>query len=104
MSAAPVEPTTLPEIPGFRLLALLGRGGMGEVYLAEELGIGRRVALKRIATEPALGRREPRERFRREAQTMARVSHPHIVQIHRRGEHEGRDFLVMELVEGGTLA
>jgi serine/threonine protein kinase len=97
-----VEPATLPEIPGYRLLARLGRGGMGEVYLADDLGLGRRVALKRIAAEPH--GQEPRERFRREAQTMAQVSHPHIVQIHKRGEHEGHDFLVMELVEGGTLA
>jgi serine/threonine protein kinase len=101
-----VEPVTLQEIPGYRLLTRLGRGGMGEVYLADDLGLGRRVALKRIAADPSPGLegQESRERFRREAVTMAQVSHPHIVQIHKRGEYEGCDFLVMELVEGGTLA
>jgi len=100
------EPATLPSIPGYRLLARLGRGGMGEVYLADDFGLGRRVALKRIASEssPCFDGQRLRERFHREAQAMAQVSHPHIVQIHKRGEHEGHDFLVMELVEGGTLA
>jgi hypothetical protein len=96
----------LPEIPGYRLLAVLGRGGMGEVYLAEDEALGRRVALKRITLGLSTGLHGEgaRERFRREARTMARVSHPHLAQVHALREHAGSDYLVIELLEGGTLS
>jgi hypothetical protein len=100
------EPAPLPEIPGYRLLAPLGRGGMGEVYLAEDEVLGRRVALKRITLDlsTSLHGEEARERFRREARTMARVSHPHLAQVHALREYAGSDYLVIELLEGGTLS
>jgi tRNA A-37 threonylcarbamoyl transferase component Bud32 len=83
---------------------LIGRGGMGEIYLARDRTLGRTVAVKllaeRLAEEPEL-----RERFRREALTAARLSgEPHVVTIFDVGEHEGRPFIVMEYLPGGTLA
>lgn len=83
---------------------LVGRGGMGEIYLAHDRVLGRTVAVKllaeRLAEEPEL-----RERFRREALTAARLSaEPHVVTIFDVGEHAGRPFTVMEYLPGGTLA
>jgi eukaryotic-like serine/threonine-protein kinase len=82
---------------------LVGRGGMGEIYLAHDRVLGRTVAVKllaeRLAEEPEL-----RERFRREALTAARLSSvPHVVTIFDVGEHAGRPFTVMEYLPGGTL-
>jgi serine/threonine protein kinase/Tfp pilus assembly protein PilF len=89
----------MPEIPGYDLLAELGRGGMGVVYLARQVSLKRLVALKMIlnATPDTLAR------FQTEAQAVARLSHPNIVHIHEIGEHEGRPFLSLEFVEGTTL-
>jgi tetratricopeptide (TPR) repeat protein len=83
---------------------LVGRGGMGEIYLAHDRMLGRTVAVKllaeRLAEEPEL-----RERFRREALTAAKLSaEPHVVTIFDVGEHAGRPFTVMEYLPGGTLA
>jgi serine/threonine protein kinase/tetratricopeptide (TPR) repeat protein len=87
----------------YRVLAQLGRGGMGEVYLAEDLRLRRRVALKVLSSSLA---GEPRslERFQREARSVAALNHPNIVTLHSVEEAEGLHFLVMELVEGETLA
>ena len=87
----------------YRVLEKLGRGGMGEVFLAEDLRLGRKVALKVLRPELTA---DPRhlERFEREARSVAALNHPNIVTIHSVEEYEGLHFLVMELVEGETLA
>jgi eukaryotic-like serine/threonine-protein kinase len=86
----------------YRVLELLGRGGMGEVYAAEDLKLRRRVALKVLPVEMAENP-ERRRRFEREAQAVAALNHPGIVTIYS-VEHVGdRSFLTMELVEGRTL-
>lgn len=98
---AVLERATL-QIAEYRLVRELGRGGMGVVYLAEDIILGRRVALKLLDDDsPVRGRAI--ERFRREAQAAARLNHPSIVAIHRYGEHHGTHFIAMEYVEGETL-
>ena len=83
---------------------LIGRGGMGEIYLARDRMLGRTVAVKVLA-ERLAEEKELRERFRREALTAARLSgEPHVVTIFDVGEHDGRPFTVMEYLPGGTLA
>jgi tetratricopeptide (TPR) repeat protein len=91
----------LPSVPGYALVRELGRGGMGVVYLAQQLRLNRSVALK---MPPAGLGVEEWLRFRTEAEAAARLQHSHIVQVHETGEHQGRPFLVMELLEGGSLA
>jgi tetratricopeptide (TPR) repeat protein len=93
----------LPRIPGYELLGLLGRGGMGLVYRARQVGLNRLVALK-VVRGGALATPQLRVRFRIEAEAIARLQHPHVVQIHEVGEHDGCPYFAMELVEGGTLA
>lgn len=90
-----------PNIPGYEIQRELGRGGMGVVYLAQQLKLNRPVALKVI-----LGGGDPGQvaRFRLEAEAVARLAHPNVVQIHDVGEHEGRLFLALEYVAGGSLA
>jgi len=87
----------------YRALNRLGAGGMAEVWCAEDEVLGRRVALKllgsRFAEDP-----EFRERFRREAQAAANLSHPNIVSIYDWGEEEGTYFIVMEYIDGRSLA
>ncbi|MEZ6016886.1 MAG: WD40 repeat domain-containing serine/threonine-protein kinase [Planctomycetota bacterium] len=86
----------------FRILRELGRGGMGTVYLAEQRGLGRTVALKvlsaGLSADPQLV-----ERFRREASAAARLAHPHIVTVHEFGEADGVLYYVMQYVEGVSL-
>jgi eukaryotic-like serine/threonine-protein kinase len=91
-----------PALPGFEVLAELGRGGMGVVYKAREINLNRMVALKMILAGTHAGG-EARRRFQREAEAVGRLRHPNIVQIHATGEHGGRSFLVLEYVEGGSL-
>jgi eukaryotic-like serine/threonine-protein kinase len=81
-----------PAAPGYRIEGVLGRGGMGVVYRATQLGLNRAVALKMIHTGAAADPQR-RERFRREAEAIARLWHPNIVQIYEVGEHDGRLFL-----------
>ena len=95
---------TLPfeRIAAYRLLAVLGEGGMGMVYLAEHEFLKRRVALKLVRPELRLSQ-TTRERFQREALAVARLKHPHIVTVHDAGEERGIAYLAMELVEGQGL-
>jgi serine/threonine protein kinase len=96
-------PEDLPRIPGYQVLGFLGRGGMGVVYKARHLSLNRLVALKMIQAGGA-ARPEELARFRTEAEAVARLQHPNIVQIHEIGEQQGRPFFSLEFVAGGTLA
>jgi serine/threonine protein kinase/Tol biopolymer transport system component len=86
----------------YRIVEVLGTGGMGTVYLAEDTRLQRRVALKILARE--LADPDRRERFEREARAAAALNHPNIVTIHSVEEAGGTPFLTLELIEGETLA
>jgi WD40 repeat protein/tetratricopeptide (TPR) repeat protein/tRNA A-37 threonylcarbamoyl transferase component Bud32 len=100
-SAAPASPGW-PTVAGYEILGILGRGGMGVVYRARQAKLNRPVALKMILAGGHAGDEE-RARFRREAEAVARLRHPGIVQIYDVGESEGRPFLSLEFVDGGSL-
>jgi serine/threonine protein kinase len=92
-----------PGVPGYSVLHELGRGGMGVVYKALDVRLGRLVALKMILSGVHASRAE-RVRFYKEAEALARLHHPGIVQIHQVGEEDGLPFLALEFCEGGSLA
>jgi WD40 repeat protein len=94
---------SVPKLPGYTILGELGRGGMGVVYQARQQGLDRLVALKMILAGEYAGATE-RQRFRSEALAVARLSHPNVVQVYEVGEHDGRPYLALEYVAGGTLA
>lgn len=93
----------LPRILGYEVERLLGRGGMGVVFRARHLRLNRVVALK-LALAGAYAAPRERERFQREAEAVAALRHPHVVQVYDVGDSEGRPYYTMELVEGGSLA
>ena len=93
----------LPQIPGYEIESVLGRGGMGVVYKGRHLQLNRPVAIKMLLAGTCATAAE-RERFLREAEAAARLQHPNIVQVYDVGDHEGRLYFTMEFVDGGTLA
>jgi WD40 repeat protein len=93
----------LPSVPGYEVLKVLGRGGMGVVYLARQQSLGRLVALKTIGAG-TLARPEEQARFQAEAQAVARLLHPNIVQIYEVNLRPDCPYLALEYVAGGTLA
>ncbi len=103
------DPATRPQVDlsgqvlgDFQLLRLLGEGGMGQVYLAEQVSLRRRVALKLL--RPELARDEiSRRRFEAEAKAVAQLTHPNVVQVYSVGEHEGRHYMALEYVDGRNL-
>ncbi len=97
-SAAPAESSW--ELPGYEILGEIGRGSMGVVYRARQKGLGRIVAVKVLLSTG----HEETQRFQAEAAAIARLHHPNCVQIYAVGVTQGRPFLTLELLEGGTLA
>jgi serine/threonine-protein kinase len=96
-----VLPSVLPAVPGYEVVELVGRGGMGKVYRARHVELDRTVAIKVLAHEPddkALAR------FRDEARAVAKLQHPNIAQLYDTGTADGRPYFAQEFVPGGTLA
>ncbi len=89
-----------PVIPGYEILEQLGRGGMGAVYRARQLSLKRIVALKTIIGQVT---EQEWRRLRLEAEAVAMLQHPHILQVYDLGEHAGMVYIAMEYVDGGTL-
>jgi serine/threonine-protein kinase len=100
----PVPPTEsgLPRVPGFELLELLGRGGMGVVYKARQVALNRVVALKMVLAGEHAGPEE-RARFLAEAEAVAALQHPGIVQVYEFGTHAGLPYFALEYCPGGSL-
>jgi serine/threonine-protein kinase len=97
------EGSALPQVPGYEVQRVLGRGGVGVVYEARHLRLGRPVALKMLLAGSYAGPDE-QARFQREAETVAGLRHANIVQVYDVGDVDGRPYFTMELVEGGNLA
>lgn len=95
-------PPELRSLDRFRVVRKLGAGGMGEVFLAEDTRLGRRVALK-LLPQGLLADPEIRRRFSQEARAVSALNHPQIVTIYDVGSAGERDFIAMEYVEGETL-
>jgi serine/threonine protein kinase/Tfp pilus assembly protein PilF len=103
-SAGKTAPRTGPvTVPGYEILGELGRGGMGVVYQARHVRLNRIVALKMVLAGSHAGPDE-QARFLAEAEAVAHLQHPHIVQIYETGQHNGLPFMALEFVEAGSLA
>jgi serine/threonine-protein kinase len=101
LTAMTLFPAPGAHVATYRIESLLGRGGVGSVYSAFDTKLQRRVAVKFLSDELAVT--SSYLRFQREAQMASSLNHPHIVTVHDVGESEGRQFIVTELVDGGTL-
>lgn len=99
--AAPPDAT--PSLPGYEIVDVLGRGGMGVVYAAKQTSLGRRVAIK-VLPSSANSDRDALARFESEARTASSLNHPNVATVFDFGTHAGQPFIVMELVTGTTLA
>ena len=102
-AATPNPPDKLPDVAGYHVQGVLGQGGMGIVYQALHLKLNRLVALKMLLAGAYAGKQDL-ARFTREAEAVAALRHPNIVQVYEVGEVEGLPFFTMEFVEGGSLA
>ena len=100
---APTTTPPLPEVAGYEILEVIGHGGMGVVYKANQQGLNRLVALKMVLAGASASPHDL-ARFRAEAESVAQLQHPNIVQIFEIGEQNGCPFLALEYVGGGSLA
>jgi WD40 repeat protein/predicted Ser/Thr protein kinase len=98
-----VEVLSTVQVPGYEVLDLLGKGGMGIVYKSRQIALQRVVALKMILNAEYAGEDE-RRRFRIEAEAIAALQHPHVVQVYEVGEYQGTPFFSLEFCGGGNLA
>jgi serine/threonine-protein kinase len=103
VTPADLPTAELPSVPGYEVQGEPGRGGVGVVYRAWHLRLDRPVALKMLLVGP-YARPEERARFLREAQALAALVHPNVVQVHEVGDLGGQPYFTMEYVEGGSLA
>src|SRR6266480_3643360 len=102
-AAGTIEAASARRLGDYELIEEIGRGGMGVVYRARQLGLGREVAVKVLRHGPFADANEV-ARFRREAAAAAALRHPNIVSVHEVGEADGHAFFSMDLVRGPTLA
>ena len=96
-----ISPGTL--LGHYRILSQLGVGGMGEVYLADDTVLDRKVAVKLLPSDVA-SRSDRMRRFVQEAKVAAALNHPNIAHVYEIGEHDGRNFIAMEFIDGETLS
>ena len=101
--SGPPHAMAMPAVPGYDVLAPLGEGGMGSVWKARQVRLNRLVAVKMVLGDQRAGSKEL-IRFLAEAEAVAAVKHPHVVQVYEYGDAHGRPFFAMEYLAGGSLA